>query len=165
MMKAVTDNTEALVVLHEPRAHLVARWLVAYCRDIIKDRQVNYLEAVGVEQDLVSIRAYGSGQSTALIAMGDGSACRSVKAPGYLDERSFAFDDASAVALASADSRWLRTLDCEIAAELMVAGRHTWPSVGHFVDSDYRQWTGTMLANSDPYGVSYFVAYWLANND
>ena len=35
--------------------------------------------------------------------MGDGSACRTLKAPGYLDERAAAFDAEVARALGAAD--------------------------------------------------------------
>ena len=44
-------------------------------------------------------------QRVALLVMGDGSACRTVKAPGYLDERAADFDAAAARALGDADVR------------------------------------------------------------
>ena len=48
---------------------------------------------------------------TVLLVLGDGSARRGEKAPGYLDERAFGFDDAVAAALAGGDAAALRDLD------------------------------------------------------
>ncbi len=65
-------------------------------------------------------------EPTALLVMGDGSARRSVKGPGYLDERAQPFDDAVVDALANAAPEQLATLDLALAAELLVAGAPAW---------------------------------------
>ena len=58
----------------------------------------------------------------AVLAMGDGSACRTLKAPGYLDERATGFDAEAARALGAADCEGLLALDERLVAE-RVGGR------------------------------------------
>lgn len=95
----------------------------------------------------------------ALLLLGDGSACRGEKAPGFLDERAFGFDDAVADALASGDPGSLRDLDLALAAELMVGGRSVLRLLGLL--GDRRRPTRAVLTHrEDPYGVSYLVARW-----
>jgi hypothetical protein len=67
-----------------------------------------------------------SAPRVALLAMGDGSARRSVSAPGYLDERAAPFDAAVERAVRAADLAALATLDPDLAAELMAVGRPAW---------------------------------------
>ncbi len=104
----------------------------------------------------------GAHDSSAMLVMGDGSACRTEKAPGYLDPRALTFDDDIATWLADVNVDALGTIDQEVAAELLVAGRITWPSAAAVVQADPREWTGELLYRADPYGVSYFVASWQA---
>jgi hypothetical protein len=63
---------------------------------------------------------------TALLVMGDGSARRSLKAPGHLDPRAEPFD--AQVERAVRDGRLgaLLKLDEELARDLMVTGRPAW---------------------------------------
>ena len=63
---------------------------------------------------------------TALLVMGDGSARRSLKAPGHLDPRAEPFD--AQVELAVRDGRLgaLLKLDEALARDLMVTGRPAW---------------------------------------
>ncbi|MFD3543911.1 hypothetical protein ACFWUQ_31020 [Streptomyces sp. NPDC058662] len=94
----------------------------------------------------------------ALLVMGDGSACRTLKAPGYLDERAAAFDAAAAAALGAADTTALTALDAGLAAELMAAGRAPWQVLaGAASDAGLG---GRLLYEDAPYGVGYFVAAW-----
>lgn len=94
-----------------------------------------------------------------LLLLGDGSPRRGDKAPGFLDERAFPFDDVVARALADGDAQALRDLDVELAGDLMVAGRTVFRLLGTLglvagveeVGLSYRD---------DPFGVSYFVARW-----
>ena len=58
--------------------------------------------------------------------MGDGSARRSVSAPGYLDERAAPFDESVARAVRDGEPAALAALDPELAAELMADGRAAW---------------------------------------
>ncbi|MGW2188380.1 hypothetical protein, partial [Streptomyces sp. NPDC001719] len=90
------------------------------------------VEGLGVGEMLEAARCLDTGRElvagdgrVALLVMGDGSACRTLKAPGYLDERAAGFDAAAARALGDADTAALAALDTELAHELKVAGRVT----------------------------------------
>ncbi|WP_053914397.1 class III extradiol dioxygenase subunit B-like domain-containing protein [Streptomyces sp. SCSIO 75703] len=94
----------------------------------------------------------------ALLVLGDGSACRTVKAPGYLDERAVPFDAEVARALGATDGPALAALDAGLARELMVSGRAPWQVLaGAAGTSDL---TGALLYEDAPYGVGYTVATW-----
>jgi hypothetical protein len=99
-------------------------------------------------------------EDIALLVMGDGSARRSTRAPGYLDERAAPFDEAVLAALRDGDSAALEALDPQLGAELLAAGVPAWRAAGRLLDSgDY---TAELLYHDDPYGVGYFVAAWTA---
>jgi aromatic ring-opening dioxygenase LigB subunit len=91
-----------------------------------------------------------------LLIMGDGSARRTEKAPGYLDERALPFDEQVARALASADREALLALDPDLAAELMVAGRAAWQVLAGTQGTEDAE----LLYHDAPYGVGYLVASW-----
>jgi hypothetical protein len=94
----------------------------------------------------------------ALLVMGDGSACRHEKAPGYLDPRAEPFDATVTKALAAADPAALLSLDPALADELMVAGRAPWQVLaGAAVGAPFR---GEVRYDAAPYGVQYTVASW-----
>lgn len=94
----------------------------------------------------------------ALLVMGDGSACRSLKAPGYLDERAEDFDAGSARALGTADTAALAALDADLAHQLKAAGRAPWQLLaGAGENAGLR---GALLYDEAPYGVGYHVATW-----
>ncbi|MEU3455471.1 class III extradiol dioxygenase subunit B-like domain-containing protein [Micromonospora sp. NPDC006766] len=97
---------------------------------------------------------------TALLVMGDGSACRGVKAPGYDDPRAAAYDDGVARALADADVEALLGLDPVVSAELKVAGRAPWQVLAGAVRAAGGDWRGDLGYHEAPYGVAYFVAPW-----
>lgn len=97
---------------------------------------------------------------TALVVLGDGSARRGEKAPGYLDDRAFAFDDAVAAALSEGDARGLRDLDVELASDLMVFGRTAFRLLGAVALQQDGPEQAELLLREDPFGVSYFVATW-----
>jgi hypothetical protein len=94
----------------------------------------------------------------ALLVMGDGTACRTLKAPGYLDKRAEPFDAAVAAALAAADTGALAALDPVLARELKAAGRAPWQVLAGAAGNGGL--AGTLLHESVPYGVAYFVATW-----
>jgi hypothetical protein len=102
--------------------------------------------------------AAASAGRVALLVMGDGSACRTVKAPGYLDERAEAFDAGVAAALAAADTSALAGLDPELAAQLSAAGRAPWQLLAGAAGG--AGLGGQLLYEDAPYGVGYFVAGW-----
>ena len=102
----------------------------------------------------------GSGQPWALLVMGDGSACRGTKAPGYDDPRAEAYDEGVARALADADPDALLGLDPGLSAELKVAGRAPWQVLAGAAREAGGDWRGELSYHRAPYGVSYFVANW-----
>ncbi|MEU2233265.1 class III extradiol dioxygenase subunit B-like domain-containing protein [Streptomyces vietnamensis] len=99
-----------------------------------------------------------SAERVALLVMGDGSACRTVKAPGYLDERAAGFDAEAARALGTADVAALLALDAGLADELKAAGRAPWQVLAGAAEGAGLD--GRLLFEDAPYGVGYFVAAW-----
>ncbi|UOY01622.1 hypothetical protein [Blastococcus sp. PRF04-17] len=95
-----------------------------------------------------------------VLAMGDGSARRTVKAPGYLDEAAVPFDDGVADALAAGDAAAIAALDEEVAARLLAAGVPTWRAVGAALAG--RPITARLHLHDAPFGVGYLVASWVA---
>jgi hypothetical protein len=94
----------------------------------------------------------------ALLVMGDGSACRTLKAPGYLDERAAGFDSGVSLALAAADAAALGALDAGLARDLKAAGRAPWQVLAGAAEGAGLE--GRLLYEDAPYGVGYFVAAW-----
>jgi hypothetical protein len=93
-----------------------------------------------------------------VLAMGDGSARRNVKAPGYLDEAAEPFDAAVAAALGSGDAAALAGLDPLEGERLLAAGVPTWRAVGAAVVG--RDVTARLHYAAAPFGVGYLVADW-----
>ncbi|MFE9405040.1 class III extradiol dioxygenase subunit B-like domain-containing protein [Streptomyces sp. NPDC006530] len=94
----------------------------------------------------------------ALLVLGDGSACRTLKAPGYLDERAAGFDEVASAALGSADIPTLLGLDDGLAYELKAAGRAAWQVLAGAGRG--AGLAGRLLHEEAPYGVGYFVGVW-----
>ncbi|NKI42751.1 hypothetical protein [Streptomyces physcomitrii] len=103
-------------------------------------------------------RAAAGGERLAMLVLGEGSACRTLKAPGYLDERATAFDAAAARALGGADAGALAALDAELAQELKAAGRAPWQVLAGAAGGLALH--GQLLYEDAPYGVGYLVASW-----
>ncbi|MFD5788233.1 class III extradiol dioxygenase subunit B-like domain-containing protein [Streptomyces sp. NPDC127037] len=123
------------------------------------------VEGLGVEETLETARCTETGRElagradrVALLVMGDGSACRTVKAPGYLDERAAAFDAEAARALGAADPEALTALDASLAYALKAAGRAPWQVLAGAADGAGP--AGRLLYEDAPYGVGYLVAAW-----
>ncbi|BBB00677.1 hypothetical protein RVR_7767 [Actinacidiphila reveromycinica] len=141
-----------------PPSLAVAAWL-------LRGWRAAPVEGLGVGEELEQQRCALAGRAVAdaaprvaLLVMGDGSACRSVKAPGYLDERAGPFDAAVAEALAAADAAALEGLDPELAHALQAAGRAPWQVLAGAARGTAP--TGELLYDAAPYGVGYFVATW-----
>lgn len=98
-------------------------------------------------------------ERVAFLVMGDGTACRTLKAPGYLDERAEGVDAAIASALRDCDADGtLANLDADLARELKISGRGPWQLLSAAWDK--KDGTGRLLYEDAPYGVGYFVASW-----
>jgi aromatic ring-opening dioxygenase LigB subunit len=138
-----------------PLSLTVGRWLLG--------RAPDGFQAVAADDPPENCRELGGslaagGDRLALLVMGDGSARRDEKAPGYVDLRAEAYDAAIARALADADGAALAALDPTEAAELLVAGRAAWQVLAAAAQG--AGLTGRLVADEAPYGVGYFVAAW-----
>ncbi len=143
-----------------PASLAVAAWLLD--RTGWADAPVEGLgvaEALPVESCVRTGRDLaGRAGRVALLVMGDGSACRTLKAPGYLDARAAGFDAEIARALGAADLAALRALDPGLARELRAGGRAPWQVLaGAAEDAGLG---GSLLYDDAPYGVGYLVAAW-----
>ncbi|MFF2572743.1 class III extradiol dioxygenase subunit B-like domain-containing protein [Streptomyces sp. NPDC058084] len=143
-----------------PASLAVAGWLLEHT-----DWADAPIEGLGVGEPLEAARCAATGREiaasaerVALLVMGDGSACRTLKAPGYLDERAEAFDAEAARALGAADRAALLALDERLAYELKVAGRAPWQVLAGAAEG--ADLGGRLLYEDAPYGVGYFVAAW-----
>ncbi len=94
-----------------------------------------------------------------LLVLGDGSARRSIAAPGHLDLRAQAWDGAVAAALAEGDAAALLALDCGLAADLLAVGRAAWQVLAGAARLGPRP-KARVLYDAAPYGVGYLVATW-----
>jgi hypothetical protein len=113
---------------------------------------------------------------TALLVMGDGSARRSLKAPGHLDSRAAPFDAEVERAVRAGRLGALLELDEALARDLMVTGRPAWQVLaGAMPNGAGPGDTGVdgagidgarvddalmteVLYRDDPFGVAYLVA-------
>jgi hypothetical protein len=86
----------------------------------------------------------------------DGTAKRTLKAPGHLDQRAEAFDATIEAALADGDAAALLALDEQLAGELWVQGLPALRAAAGLGAS----WRGQVLYAGAPYGVGYVVAVW-----
>ncbi|RCG26962.1 hypothetical protein DTL70_05880 [Streptomyces diacarni] len=123
------------------------------------------VEGLGVGEPLTRTRCQEAGgelaasaDRVALLVMGDGSNCRTLKAPGYFDERAAAFDAEAARALGAADTAALLALDEELAYDLGAAGRSSWQTLAGAAQGSGL--AGRLLYDEAPYGVGYIVASW-----
>ena len=98
------------------------------------------------------------GPRLGLLVMADGSACRGLKAPGYLDPRAAPFDQAIERALTGGDPSGLAVLDADLAAELLVAGRAAWQVLAGATER--RRFAAQVHYLGDPFGVWYPVVSW-----
>ncbi|MEV7033656.1 class III extradiol dioxygenase subunit B-like domain-containing protein [Streptomyces sp. NPDC093272] len=123
------------------------------------------IEGLGVGEPLEPERCVSAGREiagraerVAMLVMGDASACRTLKAPGYLDERAAPFDAEAARALGSADLAAIKGLDADLAAQLQASGRAPWQVLAGAAEG--AGLAGALLHEDAPYGVCYLVATW-----
>jgi aromatic ring-opening dioxygenase LigB subunit len=138
-----------------PLSLTIGRWLLgappAGHRAVAQDAPAESCARLGAEIAALTGRV-------GLLVMGDGSACRTERSPGYLDERAVGFDAEVARALAEADTDALAALDPAVAADLVAAGRAPWQVLAGAARDG--RFGGELLAGEAPYGVGYFVASW-----
>ncbi len=96
-----------------------------------------------------------AGRRAGLLVMADGSACRSLKAPGYLDPRSEAFDAEIERAVRGGDLAALLDLDAGLARDLMATGV---PALQALAGALPGPVTAQVRYCDAPFGVGYLVA-------
>ncbi|MFJ3672928.1 class III extradiol dioxygenase subunit B-like domain-containing protein [Streptomyces sp. NPDC090106] len=143
-----------------PPSLAVAAWLLG--RTGWSDAPI---EGLGVGEPLEPERCIRTGRDlaaraerVAMLVMGDASACRTLKAPGYLDERAQPFDAELSRALGTADVAALAAVDAGLAYELKVSGRAPWQVLAGAAEG--AGLGGDLLYEDAPYGVGYVVAAW-----
>ena len=138
-----------------PLAHAVGAWLL---------NEAGYSgKRVGVTPGALATtlgRLSGLSGLIGVLAMGDGSARRTLKAPGYLDDAAGPFDASVAADLAAGDAAALAALDPAEGHRLLAAGVDTWRAVGAVLAG--RPVTATVHYDDAPFGVGYLVADWRA---
>jgi len=92
----------------------------------------------------------------AVLVMADGSARRGLKAPGYLDERSFPFDAQVTEAIQDGDMAALLALDASLARDLIATGRPAWQVLAGAMGEQHP--ASVIRYCDDPFGVAYLVA-------
>ena len=144
-----------------PLALLVGAWLTtgSVRSFVVVDDDMDPADCAALGRELAA-----SAARVGLVVMGDGSARRSEKAPGYLDDRAAGYDDAVAKAFASADVATLLQLDPGIARDLMVAGRASWQVLAGAA-ADRPAPHVRAAAGAAPYGVGYHVVTWSWQDD
>ncbi len=110
--------------------------------------------------DCTAIGAGLAGRSArvGLLIMGDGSARRGEKAPGYADPRAQPFDDAVVEALGTGDATALADIDPALSRDLLCAGRAAWQVLAGA--AGLAAFQGSVGYRAAPYGVQYIVATW-----
>lgn len=101
-------------------------------------------------------RLAAAAERVGILVMADGSARRSLKAPGYLDERSAPFDESVQQALRDGDLAALLDLDAGLARDLMATGRPAWQVLAGSMNG--QRPAGDIRYTGDPFGVAYLVA-------
>ena len=94
-----------------------------------------------------------------VVAVADGTACRTERAPGHLDPRAEEFDDAIADVLTGGDAAGFADIDQPLARELLCSGVPVWQSVAVAAGGSAVA-RAELLTHVAPYGVGYFVALW-----
>lgn len=98
----------------------------------------------------------GTAGRVALLAMADGSARRTLKAPGYLDDRAVPFDAGVEAAVRDGDWDALLAVDAQLARDLMATGRPGWQVLAGALRGT--ACTTAIRYSADPFGVAYLVA-------
>jgi hypothetical protein len=135
-----------------PLAHTVGAWLLdeaGYTGARLGVGPADLADALGSLPGPVGV-----------LALGDGSARRTLKAPGYLDPAAEPFDASVAAALAAGDPGALAALDATEGERLLAAGVPTWRAVG--VALAGRRIAARLHHDDAPFGVGYLVADWHA---
>lgn len=96
-------------------------------------------------------------EATDLLVLANGSACRTEKAPGHLDERAAAFDAHLGDLLQRGDVAGLAGVDPDLADALLASGLSVF---GSLLADDITVQSVEIDHAEDPFGVMYWVVRW-----
>ena len=157
--EGMTSSTPVL-----PLSLTIAAWLLSEAVGAeVRAHAWSVPHAAAVPAALVEEVLAHTGTDCALLVMGDGSARRSLSAPGYLDDRAAPFDASVAAALASGDPRALAGLDAVLGASLLASGVPAWHAAAAVLGSGTPpggRFDASVAHDAAPFGVGYFVATW-----
>ena len=141
-----------VAVVGDPQGRRVGEWLLAEAGSSAVAPELQGPDAKTRSSAAIAPERHAA----AVLAVGNGSACRSEKAPGFLDERSFGFDDALREALTRPDPAALAGLDTGLGGELLAAldGPR---ALGEVLTPQHE---ATVDYDDDPFGVQYWVIRW-----
>ncbi len=145
-----------------PLALTVGAWLLDRAGWTGRRAYVAAGAATGAEAGTSELLGAHSGRE-AVLCMADGSAKRSTRAPGYLDERAAGHDARVATALRGGDAAALAALDLDLAAQLWAGGGPAWRALGRLLlgpDRPRGSPRANLLHDEAPFGVGYLVATW-----
>lgn len=112
---------------------------------------------LGRESVLLGVRDSLGPTTGDLLVVADGTARRTEKAPGHLDDRAQAYDEAVLAAVRAGDPAALAGLDPVLGAALLAGGVPVWRALGAAVAGRF---TADLLYAGAPFGVGYVVATW-----
>lgn len=95
-------------------------------------------------------------EASSYLVVGDGTAKRTARAPGHLDDRAEGFDAEVVAALAGGEPTRLAGLDRDLAEVLWVHGLAAWQAAAALPGP----WRAAVTYAEAPYGVGYVVATW-----
>lgn len=129
---------------------------------VLAEELLGAADAVAADVHEVSADAGGSPgclSGRSILALADGSARRSERAPGYVDPRAVDYDDEVGRALRSGDVAALRRLDVPLGTELLAGGAAVLAAMARSIDTDTVPLARTSY-DDDPFGVQYWVVSW-----
>jgi hypothetical protein len=114
------------------------------------------LQGRRLADELLARRSGSSGSDPSVLIVANGSACRTEKAPGYLDERAEDFDKELGEALITADVASLRLTDRALG-DALLADLAGLPRLAELLAG---AGPATVDYDAAPYGVQYWVLRW-----
>jgi hypothetical protein len=148
-----------------PHALAVGSWLLDSTSGTrAVQRYHSVTSALGSEDCAAFGRELTDGDTrVGLLVCGDGSACRTQKAPGFYDPAAKDWDAAALAALRAADPGGLLALDPVVAARVRAAGRAPWQVLAGAAGS--QAFEATIDWADAPYGVMYVAGTWIRKDD
>jgi aromatic ring-opening dioxygenase LigB subunit len=110
-----------------------------------------------------SLERESRAEPVAALVFVDGTNCRDDRSPSPPDDRAEAVDEQIRSALEHPDTGGLLALDPELLAAVGVEGRAALQVLAGITEATGRRWRGELLYTGTPFGVTYHVAVWAAD--